>query len=206
MYAPRYHPAMSRLRPVRSALRVRTVMNMLGPLLNPAHAGAALVGVYSPDVAPLMAGALSRLGVRRGLVVHSMGLDELTPLGPAEVVELGPDGPGRRYTLDPADLGIPRCEVSDLAGGDAATNAAILRDVFGGARGAVADALNLNAGYALAAAGLAAGPAEGVAMAAEAQRAGRAADALAAWVAASTAAAAAEAATAGAQTQAAAAS
>lgn len=185
MYAPRYHAAMAALRPVRGALRVRTVANILGPLLNPAHAGTALVGVYSPAISELMAGSLARLGLSRALVVHSCGLDELTPMGPADVVEMVAGKPLARYSLDPADLGIPRCEVADLAGGDAATNAAILRDVFGGARGAVADALVLNAGYALAAAGVAGGPAEGVAMAQEAQRSGRAGDTLAAWVAAS---------------------
>jgi anthranilate phosphoribosyltransferase len=196
MFAPRYHPAMARLRPVRGALKIRTVMNMLGPLLNPAAAAYGLVGVYSPDIAPLMAEALLLTGSRHALVVHSCGLDELTPMGPADVVEACAAGGGggagaprlRRYSLDPAELGIPRCEVVDLAGGDAALNAAILRDVFGGARGAVADALVLNAGYALAAARVAGSPAEGVAMAQEAQRAGRAGDVLATWVAVSNAA------------------
>ena len=91
---------------------------------------------------------------------------------------------GRPFELDPARLGIPRCEVSDLAGGDAALNASILRDAFGGARSAVADALNLNAGVALAAAGLADTPEDGVALAQETQRAGKAGATLEAWVAA----------------------
>jgi anthranilate phosphoribosyltransferase len=100
--------------------------------------------------------------------------------------------PPRRYSLDPKDVGIPRCTVEDLKGGDAALNAAILRDVFGGARGPVADALNLNAGYALAAAEVAVDPREGVAMAQEAQRAGKAAGVLEAWAALSQKEAAAE--------------
>ncbi|KAF8067117.1 PAT1 [Scenedesmus sp. PABB004] len=194
MLAPRYHPGMARLRPVRGALKVRTVANMLGPLLNPARAGCALVGVFSPDVSELMADSLLRLGVTKALVVHSCGLDELTPMGPADVVEATAGHPLKRYSLDPRDVGIPRCDVADLAGGDAPLNARILSDVFGGARGAVADALNLNAGYALAAAGLAASPVEGVAMAQEAQRAGRAGDVLRNWVRVSNEAAAQEAA------------
>jgi anthranilate phosphoribosyltransferase len=186
MFAPRYHPAMARVRPVRSALKIRTVFNMLGPLLNPADVQYGLVGTYSPAVSPLMAEALRLLGMKHALVVHSCGLDELTPMGPADVVEVSAGSSSlKRYTLDPKDLGIPRCEVADLAGGDAELNAQILRDVFGGARGAVADALNLNAGYALAASQVAADPREGVAMAQEAQRAGKAGDVLAKWIAVS---------------------
>lgn len=201
MYAPRYSPAMARVRPVRSALGVRTAFNILGPLLNPARARRALVGVYDPSASELMAGALARMGVRKALVVHSMGLDELTPMGPADVVEVeaaggedddegGDDGASsssrpapriRRYTLDPLDVGIKRCSVEDLAGGDAATNAAILRRAFEGERSAVADALILNAGYALAAAGVAGDPKEGVAMAREAQEKGEPARVLKAW-------------------------
>ncbi|KAI8470775.1 MAG: anthranilate phosphoribosyltransferase, partial [Monoraphidium minutum] len=194
MYAPRYHPAMKVVRPVRSALKVRTAFNMLGPLLNPAGAEYGLVGVYDPSISVLMGESLMRLGMKKALVVHSMGLDELTPMGPADVVEVEAGKRLKRYSLDPKEVGIPRCEVADLAGGDAALNAAILRDVFGGARGPVADALNLNAGYALAAARVAADPREGVAMAQEAQRAGKAGAVLARWADVSRAAAAAEAA------------
>lgn len=192
MFAPTFHPAMRAVSPVRKALRVRTAFNLLGPLLNPADAAYGLVGVYSPSVAHLMADALARMGVKKALVVHSMGLDELTPMGPADVVEVAAGGAKRAYSLEPLDLGIPRCEVADLAGGDAALNAAILRDAFGGARGAVADALNLNAGVALAAARVAKDAKEGVAMAQEAQRSGRAGDTMRAWARVSAEARAAE--------------
>lgn len=73
--------------------------------------------------------------MRKALVVHSMGLDELTPMGPADVVEVAEGQPLRRYSLDPRDVGIPRCSVEDLKGGDAALNAQILRDVFAGQLG-----------------------------------------------------------------------
>lgn len=187
MYAPRYHPAMKAVVPVRKALRVRTAFNLLGPMLNPADAQYGLVGVYSTSVSHLMADALQRLGVKKALVVHSMGLDELTPMGPADVVEVTQSGK-RSYSLEPKDLGIPRCTVEDLAGGDAALNAQILLDVFGGAQGPVADALNLNAGVALAAANVAGDAKEGVAMAQEAQRSGQAGDTMRKWQQASQAA------------------
>lgn len=122
--------------------------------------------------------------MQKALVVHSMGLDELTPMGPADVVEVTPTGI-TEYSLDPLDVGIKRCNVEDLAGGDAAMNAGILRDVFEGKKGAVADALILNAGYALAACEVATGPVEGIEMARKAQESGAAAETLNKWVQAS---------------------
>jgi anthranilate phosphoribosyltransferase len=101
-----------------------------------------------------------------------MGIDELTPCAPADIVEVTPKGM-KRYTLEPSSLGIRACTLADLKGGDAATNAKMLQDVFAGQKGAVADAMNLNAGVALAAAGIAKSPAEGVAMAQEVQRSGK---------------------------------
>lgn len=122
--------------------------------------------------------------MQKALVVHSMGLDELTPMGPADVVQVTPTGI-TEYSLDPLDVGIKRCNVEDLAGGDAAMNAGILRDVFEGKKGAVADALILNAGYALAACEVATGPVEGIEMARKAQESGAAAKTLEKWVHAS---------------------
>jgi anthranilate phosphoribosyltransferase len=131
--------------------------------------------------------AVQTLGMQKALVVHSMGLDELTPMGPADVVEVTPLGISE-YSLDPLDVGIPRCKVEDLAGGDASLNAKILMDVFEGKPGPVADALILNAGYALAACEVASGPVEGIAMARKAQQSGSAAETLQKWVEASQAA------------------
>lgn len=182
MFAPTFHPAMKVVRPVRKALGVRTAFNMLGPLLNPARAKYALIGVYSTDISHLMADAALRMGIEKTLVVHSMGLDELTPMGPASIVEASVENGMCSYELDPLDFGIPRCDVKDLAGGDAELNARILKDVFGGTRNAVADALNLNAGVALAAARVASDVKEGIAMAQEAQRSGKAGDTLNAWI------------------------
>jgi hypothetical protein len=134
-------------------------------------------GCLVPEVVTLLASIASRTAdVCLGTYCWQCSV---VPLGLAGSSEL------KRYSLDPKDVGIPRCEVADLAGGDAALNAQILRDVFGGARGAVADALNLNAGYALAACQVAANPLEGVAMAQEVQQAGKAADVLSKWIAVS---------------------
>ena len=132
-----------------------------------------------------------RLGMQRALVVNSMGIDELTPCAPAEVVEVTPHKM-TRYTLEPSSLGLRACTLEDLKGGDAAVNAQMLRDTFGGQQGPVADAMCLNAGVALAAAGIAKSPAEGVAMAQEVQRRGKPGDVLSAWVARSQALHAAE--------------
>jgi len=182
MFAPTFHPAMKAVVPVRKALGVRTAFNMLGPLLNPAHAKYALLGVYSTSISHLMADAAQLMGIEKALVVHSMGLDELTPMGPASVVEICSKKGKSEYEVDPLDFGIPRCEVKDLQGGDAKLNAQILKDVFGGSRGAVADALNLNAGVALAAAEVASNVQEGISMAQEAQRSGRTAETLTKWI------------------------
>lgn len=192
MFAPKFQPAMKAVVPVRRALKVRSAFNMLGPMLNPADPPYGLIGVYSTSISHLMADALQRLGMKKALVVHSMGLDELTPMGPADIVEVTQTGPRKHYQLEPLDLGISRCEVEDLKGGDADLNARILMDVFGGAKGAVADALNLNAGVALAAAEVAKDPKEGIAMAKEAQESGKAAETMRKWIEVSQAALAAE--------------
>jgi len=181
MFAPRFHPAMGTVKAARQALKVRTVFNILGPMLNPAGCKHSLVGVFSKEVMPLMAGALRDLGQERALVVHSAGLDELTPCAPADVLEIRRGEELRSYTVDPRDLGVPPCTLEDLKGGDRDTNAQMLRDVFGGQKGPVADALNLNAAFALAANGLAKSPAEGLAMAREAQESGGAGRVLEAW-------------------------
>lgn len=181
MFAPRYHPAMKLVVPIRRALKVRTVFNVLGPMLNPAQAPYALVGVFSEELVDLMANTLLELGTKRSLVVHQSGLDELTTMAPAEVTEVTPAGV-RKYMIEPSDLGLPTCTIDDLLGGDKHLNAQILRDVMGGAKGPVADNLNLNAGVALAAAEVAKDVHEGVAMAIEAQENGAAGKVLNDWI------------------------
>ena len=185
MFAPRYHPSMKAVAPVRKKLKVRTAFNLLGPMLNPASSKYALVGVYTPELMPLMADSLMLLGMKKALVVCStvgdLSLDEMTPCGPTNVMEVTPGGV-KTYAFDPADVGVPACELSDLRGGDAALNARMLTDALGGEKGPVADCLMLNAGVAMAAAAQAESVAEGVAMCKEAHAKGLGGETLKKWV------------------------
>ena len=154
MFARAHHPAMRHAAPVRQELGTRTVFNVLGPLANPAGARDGVYGVFSPTLARTYAETLAELGARHALVVHGEGgVDELTPSGPSLVVEVR-DGSIREWQLDPAALGLPHSDRSALRGGDAAENAALLRAVLDGERGAHRDAVVLNAGAALLTAGV----------------------------------------------------
>ena len=150
LFAPHYHPSMKEIAPVRRALGVRTVFNMLGPLTNPAGPPFSLIGAYSSDAAKLMAETLSGMPIERVFVIHGdAGWDEPTPIGPFELYDVRP-GRVERTVRDPRDLGLARCTPESLAGGDAAHNAAGLRAVFEGRdRGPHRDAILLNAALAL---------------------------------------------------------
>ena len=167
LFAPAMHSAMRHAQPVRVALKVRTVFNLLGPLTNPAGADAQVVGAPSAHAAELMAGALAELGLRRGFVVHgSDGLDEITTTGPTLAYAIE-GGEVRRLELTPADFGVSYARPEDLKGGDRKVNAGIAREVLSGALGPRRDVVLCNAAAALVAAGLAASFAEGAAKAAE---------------------------------------
>jgi anthranilate phosphoribosyltransferase len=133
MFAPLLHPAMRHVAPVRRELRMPTVMNMLGPLTNPAGARRQVVGVADPRLVELIAGALQELGHLRALVVHGEpGIDELSPIGPTRIVELR-DGVISDSTLDLRDhLPGRDLDPSSLAGGDPADNARLVRAVLEG--------------------------------------------------------------------------
>lgn len=149
LFAPHFHPAMRTIAPVRAALGIRTVFNILGPLTNPAAPPFAVIGAFSPQMARLMADALSGLGIERAFVVHGEpGWDEATPCGPFLRYDVRP-GSVEEAHPDPRDHGVPRCDPAELAGGDPAYNAAALRDAFAGEGGPHADALALGAGLAL---------------------------------------------------------
>jgi len=169
LFAPHYHPAMKAIAPVRRALGVRTVFNLLGPLTNPAEPPFGLIGAYSADAARLMAETLAGMPVQRVFVVHGEpGWDEATPVGPFELYDVMP-GRVRREVRDPKDLGFGRCASRELAGGDAAVNAAGLRSVFEGRdRGPHRDAVLLNAALALEVCGAVPSAAAGVEAAAAA--------------------------------------
>ena len=150
MFAPLMHPALRHVGPVRRELAVPTVMNIVGPLANPARAGRQVVGVAERARLSLLADALSELGTVRAMVVHGEpGLDEISPLGPTHVIEVR-DGNTASWTIDPAAHGIARISLDDLAGGDPTHNAAVIEQVLRGRGSAGAQsAVLLNAAAAL---------------------------------------------------------
>src|SRR6202162_1818086 len=151
LFAPALHSAMKHVQAARRELRIRTVFNLLGPLTNPAHASAQVVGVYSADLVEKLAEALSMLGLRRVLVVHgSDGLDEITITGPTRIAEVR-EGNVRTYEVTPEEFGISRARLEDLAGGDATANAAIIREILSGKKSPRRNVVVLNAAAALVA-------------------------------------------------------
>jgi anthranilate phosphoribosyltransferase len=153
LFAPALHSAMKHVQVARRELRLRTVFNLLGPLTNPAHASAQVVGVYSADLVEKLAEALSELGLRRALVVHGRdGLDEITITGPTKIAEVR-DGQVRSYEVTPEEFGLSRAPLNAIAGGDAQENAAVIRRVLDGERSPCRDVVLLNAAAALVAAG-----------------------------------------------------
>jgi anthranilate phosphoribosyltransferase len=184
-FARRAHPAMRHVAPVRAELPIRTVMNCLGPLLNPVGAKRQLVGVYAEALVEPIAHVLAALGSERALVVHgSDGLDELTTTGPSLAAWLERGGV-RVFSVDPELLGIPRARPADLAGGDVAENARIARAVLEGEPGPRQDVVALNAGAALWVAEAAPDLAAGLALARKSLASGAAKAKLAALVEAS---------------------
>ncbi len=168
MFAPNYHTALRHASGPRREIGVRTVFNVLGPLTNPAGAGRQLLGVFSDVLVLPVAQVLQRLGSERAWVVHGRdGLDELTVFAPSHVAELA-HGALREFDVDPADLGLAHKERAGVAGGDAPTNAARVRAVLDGTKGAARDIVVLNTGAALVVAGASAELAAGVVTAAAA--------------------------------------
>ena len=180
LFAPHYHPAMKSLGPVRAALGVRTVVNILGPLTNPAEPPFHVIGAYNEQTARLMAQALAGMPIQRAFVVHGAGgWDEPTPLGPFLLLDVrgAADGRGevRELRRSPAEYGMQPCDENALQGADANHNAAALTRVLrGDERGAHRDALVLSAALALEVAGRAASPAAAAAQAEAAIDDGRA--------------------------------
>ena len=166
LFAPYFHPAMKTLAPIRTALGIRTVFNLLGPLTNPAAPRYLLVGAYDVRTAELMAGTLTGMHIERGWVVHgASGWDEATPIGSFVAFEVAGDQVMRRE-IDPEEFGIARCSPRELKGGDAKTNLKALLDVFEGRdQGPHLDTLVLQSGMALMIAGRAQSIAEGIALA-----------------------------------------
>jgi anthranilate phosphoribosyltransferase len=166
LLAPSHHPAMKAVMPVRRALGVRTVLHVLGPLLNPAGARRQVMGVYQSRLVPLVAEAMTMLGAKHAMVVHGDGgLDELALSGPSDVAEVR-DGVATQYAVTPEDFGLQRAPLNALTGGGAAENAEILTAIFAGEAGPKRDIVLLNAAAVLVTAGIAQNIREGVGIAA----------------------------------------
>lgn len=180
LYAPALHPAMKRVLPIRRALKIRTIFNLAGPLTNPAHAKAQVMGVYAPDKVPVVAEALAQLRVRHALVVHgSDGLDELTLTGPSQVAEIRPNSEGQHVVgyreILPAEAQLAPCRLEELKGAETVEgNAAILEKIFDGETGPRTNIVLLNAAAALLVGGLVESLAEGVRRASQALDSGAA--------------------------------
>ncbi|MCY3568670.1 MAG: anthranilate phosphoribosyltransferase [Chloroflexi bacterium] len=168
LFAQAFHPAMRHVAPIRRRIGVRTVFNILGPLTNPARATHQLIGVARPELGPLMAAALGRLGVRRGLVVHGHeGLDEVSPEGETTCWQIDRDRL-TEFTVSPQDFQIRPVSLASVRGGDTAEQSAtMMRDVLGGKTSALTGFVTLNAAAGLLAAEEVPTFAEGVSRAAE---------------------------------------
>jgi len=179
LFAPLLHPAMKYAQPVRRALKMRTVFNFLGPLVNPARAATQLIGAPWPDTAVIMAEALCEIGTGHSFVVHGHdGLDEVSTTGPTDVYEVW-TGRVEKHVWTPADFGVPKVSRDTLRGGDPAYNAQIARDILAGTPGPPRDIVVVNAAVGLLAGGLVTSIAEGMQAAARSIDSGAAAERLA---------------------------
>ncbi|SFF05237.1 anthranilate phosphoribosyltransferase [Paenibacillus catalpae] len=168
MFAQLYHPSLRHAAVPRRELGVRTIFNMLGPLTNPAGADRQLIGLYDRTKTATIAAVLNELGVKRAMVVSSVdGLDEISISAPTQISELR-NGEVITYELTPEELGLSRYPISEVIGGDPATNASLIRSIFSGEqRGAYRDIVLANAGACIYVGGYADSLREGVAIAAE---------------------------------------
>jgi len=182
LFAGAHHPAMARIMPIRRAIGRRTIFNLMGPLANPARVRRQLVGIARPAYVPIYADAIRALGTDATWVVcGDEGLDELSIAGGNELAEV--TGEAVRMTrAHPADAGLATMPLSAIVGGDAGYNAAALRRLLEGERGAYRDAVLFNTAAALCVAGKATDWGEGVSLAAEAIDSGRAHALLARWI------------------------
>ncbi|WP_437942555.1 anthranilate phosphoribosyltransferase [Sorangium sp. So ce341] len=172
LFSQRFHPALRGLAPLRREIGLRTALNLLGPLANPAAPARRVLGVAKPALVDLYLEILPAIGARRALIVHARdGLDELSLAAPTDIVELR-DGALRRFTVTPEDLGVARCDLAALRGAGPAENAALLRALCRGERGPLHDFCAANAAAALYLAGLASDLRDGVEVARRAIRSG----------------------------------
>lgn len=131
LFAPHYHHGVKHAMPVRQALKTRTIFNLLGPLINPAHPNLLLLGVYHQDLITPMAKALTQLKIKRAFVVHGAGLDEVAVHGNTQVAEINGENI-RYYSLEPRDFGLPTYPLDELIGGEPALNKKVIENLLKG--------------------------------------------------------------------------
>ena len=186
-FAQKYHTSMKYVGPIRKELGIRTVFNILGPLTNPASPNMQLLGVYDESLVEPLARVLTKLGVKRGMVVYGQDkLDEISLSSPTTICEFG-NGEYKTYTISPEDFGMERCQKSDLVGGTPEENAEITRAILSGEKGHKRNTVLLNAGAGLYIGGKADSFADGVKLAAELIDSGKAMETLEAFKRASNA-------------------
>lgn len=167
IFAPKYHTAMKYAIGPRKELGVRTVFNVLGPLISPAEVKAQVYGIFDPELTEKLANVLKKLGSERAMVVHGLeGLDEISTTGKTKISELK-NGKVRTYFVEPRDFGIKKVKLSDLEGNDPDENARIALDILGGEKGPKRDIVVLNAAAAIAVGARAPDIREGIKMAEE---------------------------------------
>lgn len=162
LFAPRMHPAMKEVMPVRRELGVRTLFNVLGPITNPAGARRQVIGVYAAHLVPTIAEVLRDLGTDHALVVHGDGYDEITTTGRTLIAEVKGSEEIRSYEVHPRDFGLAEVGPAQIEGGSPEESAAKARRILAGEAGPLADLIALNSGAAIYVAGLAADLATGV--------------------------------------------
>jgi anthranilate phosphoribosyltransferase len=175
LFAPQCHPAMKYAGPVRREMGVRSVFNLLGPLTNPASADYQVLGVFGEEKLDLVAGALTKLGCKRALVVHGRdGLDEITTTTITDAVWVEAGKAPHRFEIDPAAFGMPYATTEALQGGDATINADVIRHILAGVKGAGRDIVLLNTAAALWVSGKVESIADGLSLAADTIDSGKA--------------------------------
>ena len=174
IFAPLYHTSIKYAAPVRQSLGIRTIFNILGPLTNPAGAKRQLLGVFSENLTEKIANVLKELGSKHALVVHGAGgIDEISISGHTKISELK-NGAVKTYEIFPENFGLKRWDINLILGGDAKTNAQIIKQVLEGETGPQRDVVLLNSGAAIYVSGLAGSISEGIEMAKEAIDSGKA--------------------------------
>lgn len=174
LFAPIYHPAMKRVVPVRKELKIRTIFNILGPMLNPAGVKRLLIGVFSEDYIDIIARVLTRLGAESLMIVHSSdGLDELS-LSSTNQIVWAKGSQIHKEDFDPETVGFTKAELAQIQGGDKKKNAEIILSILNGQKGPTRDTVLLNASAALQVAGVAQSWQEGIEIAKESIDSGKA--------------------------------